>query len=186
MRYVRILFAPPLLAASIAFAGDPWIVTGRVVGISDGDTITVLDGDQTQHKIRLAGIDAPEKGQAFGERSRQSLAQMAHGKDARLDCHKTDRFGREVCKVWVQPLDCPRCGKTLDVGLAQISVGLAWWYSRYANEQSSEDSGRYKSEEEEARLRKRGLWVDEAPVPPWEWRAGRGSPGMRGTRSAAH
>ena len=71
---VRILFAPPLLAASIAFAGDPWIVTGRVVGISDGDTITVLDDAQTQHKIRFAGIDAPEKGQAFGERSKQSLS----------------------------------------------------------------------------------------------------------------
>lgn len=70
----------------------------------------------------------------------------------------------------VQPHDCPRCGKTLDVGLAQISVGLAWWFKRYAGEQSAEDRGRYKSEEEEARLRKRGLWVDEAPVPPWDWR----------------
>ena len=77
---------------------------------------------------------------------------MAHEKDARLECHKIDRFGREVCKVWVQPLDCPRCGKTLDVGLAEISAGLAWWFSRYANEQSPEDRGRYKSEEEEARL----------------------------------
>ena len=142
------------------------------MGISDGDTITVLDSEKKQHKVRINGIDAPEKGQAFGERSRQSLAQMAHGKDARIECHKTDRFGREVCKVWVQPLDCPRCGKTLDVGLAQISVGLAWWSRRYANEQSPEDRGRYKSEEEEARLRKRGLWVDEAPVPPWEWRKG--------------
>ena len=113
--------------------------------------------------MRLAGIDAPEKGQAFGERSRQSLAQMVHGKDARLECHKTDRVGREVCRVSVQPLDCPRCGKTLDVGLVQISVGLAWWYRRYADEQSAEDRGRYKSEEEEARLRKRGPWVDEAP-----------------------
>ena len=125
MKLVRIVFAAPLLAASIAFAGDPWIVTGRVVGISDGDTITVLDDAKRQHKIRINGIDAPEKGQAFGERSRQSLAQMAHGKDARIECHKIDRFGRGVCKVWVQPLDSPRCGKTLDVGLAQISVGLA-------------------------------------------------------------
>ena len=62
----------------------------------------------------------------------------------------------------------PRCGKTLDVGLALISVGLAWWFSRYAEEQSAEERGRYKSEEEEAHLRKRGLWVDSAPVPPWE------------------
>jgi endonuclease YncB( thermonuclease family) len=174
VRFVRILFAAPLLAASIAFAGDPWIVTGRVVGISDGDTITVLDADKKQHKIRIDGIDAPEKAQAFGERSRHSLAQMAQGKDARLECHKVDRFGREVCKVWVQPLDCPRCGKTLDVGLAQISVGMAWWYRRYADEQSPEDRGRYASEEEDARLRKRGLWADDSPMPPWEWRRNRG------------
>jgi endonuclease YncB( thermonuclease family) len=130
VRYVRFLFAAPLLLASISVAADPWIVSGRVVGVSDGDTITVLDPDQRQHKIRLSGIDAPEKGQAFGERSRQSLAQLAHGKDARIECHKIDRFGREVCKVWVEPLDCPRCGKTLDVGLAQISLGLAWWFRR--------------------------------------------------------
>ena len=109
-----------------------------MVGVSDRDTITVLDDAKTQHKIRIAGIDAAERGEAFGERSRQSLAQMAHGKDARIECHNTDRFGREVCKVRVQPLDCPRCGKTLDVGLAQISVGLAWWFSRYADEQSAE------------------------------------------------
>jgi len=142
VRYVRFLFASLAFVASISGAAESWIVSGRVVGISDGDTITLLDSDKRQHKIRLAGIDAPEKGQAFGERSRQSLAQMAHGKDAKLECHKTDRFGREVCKVWAQPLDCPRCGKTLDVGLAQISVGLAWWFGRYANEQSPEDRGR--------------------------------------------
>jgi endonuclease YncB( thermonuclease family) len=74
--------------------------------------------------------------------------------------------------LWpLQQLDCRHCGKTLDVALAQISVGLAWWFSRYADEQSAEDRGRYQSEEEEARLRKRGLWVDDAPVPPWEWRS---------------
>jgi len=142
VRYVRFLFASLALVASISAAAESWVVSGRVVGVSGGDTITLLDSDKRQHKIRLAGIDAPEKGQAFGERSRQSLAQMAHGKDAKLECHKTDRFGREVCKVWAQPLGCPRCGKTLDVGLAQISVGLAWWFGRYANEQSPEDRGR--------------------------------------------
>lgn len=124
-----VVFTSPALA-------DSWSREGRVVGVSDGDTITVLDSEKKQHKVRINGIDAPEKGQAFGELSRQSLAQMAHGRDARIECSKTDRFGREVCKVWVQPLDCPRCGKTLDVGLAQISVGMAWWFRRYADEQS--------------------------------------------------
>jgi len=152
-----------LLLALDATSAAGWVVEGYVVGVSDRDTITVLDDAQSRQKIRIAGIDAPEKGQAFGERSRQSLAQMAHGKDVRIVCHKTDRFGREVCKVWVQPLDCSRCGKTLDVGLAQISVGLAWWFSRYAEEQSVEDRGRYKSEEEEARLRKRGCGRTRAP-----------------------
>jgi endonuclease YncB( thermonuclease family) len=152
------------LAIGITHAAGVWVIEGRVVGISDGDTITVLDSEKKQHKVRLNGIDAPEKAQAFGERARQGLAQMVHGKDARVECHKKDRFGREVCKVWVQPLDCPRCGKTLDVGLAQISVGLAWWFSRYAAEQSAEDRGRYKSEEEEARLRRRGLWADPCPI----------------------
>ena len=106
------------LVAVIAFAIGRSVAqivarAARVVGLSrpDGDTITVLDTDKRQHKIRINGIDAPEKGQAFGERSRQSLAQMTHGKDARLECHKTDRFAREVCKVWVQPLDCLRCGR---------------------------------------------------------------------------
>jgi endonuclease YncB( thermonuclease family) len=152
-----------IFASSASAFAASWVVEGRVVGISDGDTITVLDSVNKQRKVRIDGIDAPEKGQAFGERSRQSLAQMAHGKDVRLECHKVDRFGREVCKVWVQPADCPRCGKTLDVGLAQISVGLAWWFRRYADEQSAEDRGRYGSEEDEARLRKRGPRRDTKP-----------------------
>jgi len=145
-------------------------LTGRVVGISDGDTITVLDASNTQHKIRLAGIDAPELKQAFGTRSKQNLSRMAYDMDARLECHKTDRYKREVCKVWVQPSDCPTCGKTLDAGHAQIIAGLAWWYRAYAKEQFAEDQGRYESAEDEARLRKWGLWGDAEPVPPWEWR----------------
>jgi endonuclease YncB( thermonuclease family) len=100
------------------------------------------------------------------------LLRLRTKRNARIECHNIDRFGREVCKVWIQPLDCPRCDKTLDVGLAQITVGLAWWFSRYADEQSPEDRGRYRREEEDARLRKRGLLVDDAPVPPWEWRKG--------------
>ena len=144
-------------------------LTGRVVGVTDGDTITVLDADKTQYKIRLAGIDAPEHNQAFGTRSQKNLSDMAFGKDARLDCKKTHR-GRQICKVWVQPSDCPTCGKTLDAGHAQIIAGLAWWYRAYAKEQSTEDQGRYESAEDEARLRKWGLWRDAEPVPPWEWR----------------
>lgn len=98
-------------------------IVGRVVAVADGDTITVLDAAKQQHKIRFNAIDAPERKQAFGTRSRQNLARYVAGKEVRLDCHKIDRYQRKICKVWVRPLDCPRCGKTLDVGLAQISDG---------------------------------------------------------------
>ena len=154
----------------VAFSASPATLTGHVVGVHDGDTITVLDATKTQHKIRLAGIDAPELKQAFGTRSRQNLSNMVYDKDARLECHKTDRYKRKVCKVWVQPSECTTCGKTLDTGHAQIIAGLAWWYRAYAREQSAEDQGRYESAEDEARLRRWGLWRDTEPVPPWEWR----------------
>ena len=142
----------------------------RVIGIADGDTITVLDANKQQHKIRFNGIDAPERRQSFGTRSTQNLGRYVARKDVRLDCPKVDRYGRKICKVWVQPADCSRCGKTLDVGLAQITDGMAWWYRRYADEQSPEDRGRYESAENEAQLRRWGLWADDNPVPPWEWR----------------
>ena len=93
--------------------------------------ITLLTPDKTQHRIRIAGIDAPEKAQPFGNRSKQNMERMAHGQEALADCPKTDRYGRKLCKVYVQPQDCPTCGKTLDVGLAQVSAGLAWWYRAY-------------------------------------------------------
>jgi endonuclease YncB( thermonuclease family) len=86
-------------------------------------------------------------------------------KIASLECHKTDRYGRKVCKVWVQPADCPTCGTTLDAGHAQVIAGLACWYRAYAK-----DQGRYDSAEQEARLRKQGQWQDKEPVPPWEFR----------------
>jgi endonuclease YncB( thermonuclease family) len=134
-------------------------LTGRVVGITDGDTLTVLVSRQ-QVKVRINGIDAPESGQPFADSSKQNLARLAFQKEARLECHTKDRYGWQVCKVWVQPSDCPSCGLTLDVGHAQILAGMAWWSREYAKEQTPEDSGRYESAEDEARKRKLGLWQD--------------------------
>jgi len=162
-----------LLAALLAFGicvAQAEVLEGRVVAVADGDTMTILDASKRQYRIRINGIDAPEKRQAFGERSKQNLSRMAFQKDVRLECHKTDQYKRKVCKVWVQPADCPTCGKTLDVGHAQVIAGLAWWYRAYAKEQTADDQGRYESAEDEARLRKQGLWRDREPVPPWEWR----------------
>jgi endonuclease YncB( thermonuclease family) len=158
------------LLIALAFAAPAETLTGRVVGVSDGDSLTVLDASNVQHKVRLAGIDAPERRQAFGNRSRQHLSDLVFRNVVSVHWQKRDRYGRIVGKVMVQPSDCPSCLRTLDVGHAQLSVGLAWWYRRYAREQTPDDQGRYESAELEARVRRVGLWIDEVPIPPWDFR----------------
>ena len=143
---------------------------GRVVGVTDGDTLTLLNSERKRYKIRLGGIDAPEDGQPFGQRSKENLSDMVFGKDVRVEWKKRDKYKRIVGKVWVQPESCPTCPMTLDAGHAQITVGLAWWYRKYAREQSPVDRGAYEFSEQEARAKRVGLWSEPDPVPPWEWR----------------
>jgi endonuclease YncB( thermonuclease family) len=146
---------------------------GRVVGIADGDTVTVLDTRGERHRVRLTGIDAPERDQPYGEPSRDSLRRMLFERSVRVEYTKKDDGGRILGKVWVQPADCPRCPLTLDTNLAQLTAGAAWWYRHYSDEQSPEDRGRYEFAEQEARARRAGLWKQPDPVPPWEWRHSR-------------
>lgn len=136
-------------------------LTGYVVSIADGDTITVLDANRQQHKIRLAGIDAPEKKQPFGDRSKQTLADMVFNKTVTVEWDKQDRYGRTVGKVIVN-------GR--DANFEQIRAGMAWWYEKYRKEQSAADQRLYANEEEQARARRVGLWRDVAPMAPWDWR----------------
>jgi len=177
---IRLLL--PALLTLVCFrasAADLEPFDARVVGVIDGDTITFLDGNQLQHRIRLAGIDAPEKDQPFGVRSLQSLTRMVLDNEVRIEPSKRDRRGRLVAKVWVTPIDLPctrtgdPCPKTLDVGRAQLTVGLAWHYEKYELEQPEEDRLAYAFEEQEARARKAGLWSDRDPTPPWVSRRSR-------------
>lgn len=152
-------------------------LTGRVVGVHDGDSITVLDDSRTQYKIRLSGIDAPELKQAFGTRSKQSLADMVYDKQVTVEREKPDRYGRIVGVVYIVGQVCIRgvsCQESkTDTGLMQVASGMAWHYKQYAREQSPTDRERYATEEKQARDAKRGLWADANPVPPWEWRRNR-------------
>jgi endonuclease YncB( thermonuclease family) len=132
-----------------------------VTAITDGDTINILDTQKTEHKIRISGIDAPEKAQPFGSKSTANLGRLAFNKDAQADCPKRDRFGRLVCKVTVDGTD---------VGLQQVTDGMAWWYRKYAKEQLGADQDSYEQAETMAKLRRIGLWGEVNPVPPWEWR----------------
>jgi endonuclease YncB( thermonuclease family) len=147
-----------LIWANTAIAAT---LEGIVVGVTDGDTITVLDGSKTQFKVRLAGIDAPESKQAFGQRSRQYLASIAFQKHVTCEWTKRDRYGRIVGKIVVD-------GQDINVRLVQ--AGLAWHYKAYAKEQSRSDTELYANAEIEAREKRVGLWADPEPVPPWEWR----------------
>lgn len=159
-----------LLLAILAAPAWADTFTGRVVNVSDGDTVTVLDAGKQQHKVRLAGIDAPEKGQAFGRRAGEYLAQLVKGKQATVDWNKIDRYQRKVGKLLAAPPDCPTCEHTLDVNLAMVMAGYAWHYKAYAKEQSVEDRTRYDAAENEARFTRAGLWHDKNPIPPWDWR----------------
>ena len=148
-----------LLLFPIVVSADTLI--GKVVKITDGDTLVVLDAGNTQHKIRLSGIDAPESNQPFGKRSKEALSALVAGQRVEVDWHKHDRYGRIVGKVIAQ-------GK--DVNLAQIRMGMAWWYRKYADEQSRVDQGLYAAAEAKARMTGVGLWKDKDPIAPWDWR----------------
>ena len=144
--------SPPAIAATY---------TGRVVGIADGDTLTVLDAAQRQHKIRLAGIDAPEKHQAWGQRAQQFLGERVFQRVVRVEVSKKDRYGREIGKVLLD-------GE--DINLALVRAGLAWHYRAYEREQPPQERGQYAEAELRARERRQGLWSDAHPVAPWDFR----------------
>lgn len=156
MRWLVTLCA--LLLATLCQAG---VVSGRVVRVADGDTITLLDVNKVQHKVRLAGIDAPERTQPYGERSRESLDELVAGKIVIVETHKKDRYGRLVGKVLVDGHD---------VNIEQVRRGMAWFYREYAHEQPAIDRQNYDQAEIEAKDFRKGLWADKSPVPPWEFR----------------
>lgn len=152
-----LLLAFALLASSV----QARLVSGRVVRVADGDTITVLDASKVQHKIRLAGIDAPEKAQAYGQRSRESLDELVAGRTVIVETTKKDRYGRFVGKVLVN-------GR--DINIEQIRRGMAWFYRHYEKELTDSDWQSYDRAEVEAKDYRRGLWADRSPTPPWEFR----------------
>jgi endonuclease YncB( thermonuclease family) len=133
------------------------VIHGRVVGVSDGDSVTVIDAHQTQYKIRLAGIDAPEKAQAYGQKAKESLSDLVFGKSVDVEWSKQDRYGRIVGMITLAGVD---------INLEQIKRGMAWHYKQYQREQSPQDRVAYAQFESQARDQKMGLWRDPAPMEP--------------------
>lgn len=152
------LFAPAL-AGAVSFEGV-------VVGIADGDTLTVLDG-RLQRRVRLSGIDAPEKGQPFSNRSKERLSDLTFRQKVQVDSTKIDRYGRHVGRV---------TARGVDVALQQLQDGLAWHYLAYAHEQPTPERLAYAAAERRARLARLGLWSHPQQLPPWEFRRARRKP----------
>ena len=163
----KLLVSLMLIAIQSATA-DP--LSGRVVGITDGDTLTFLQ-DHQEIKVRLVEIDAPEKAQAFGNKSKQSLADLCFKKSASLIDKGADRYGRTLARV-----NCDG----VDANVEQLRRGMAWVYDRYVTDRS------LYAIQDEAKAAKRGLWADANPTPPWEWRhAGEGTAQLPETANAA-
>lgn len=163
-----------LLAFSLSAcsASNTQTLEGWVTGIADGDTLTVLDAVRNSHKIRLLGIDAPERGQAFGEKSRQSLASLTFRRQVSVDWQGRDAYGRILGRVRVAAADCQQtnCPKSLDANLEQVRLGLAWWNKKFADTQFPGDARDYETAERDARTSRAGLWSERNPMPPWRWR----------------
>lgn len=136
-------------------------ISGRVVRVADGDTITILTPAKEQIRVRLAGIDAPEHNQAFGQVSKNYLSDAVAGQEVTIEYQHQDRYGRTIGKVLIGGIDA---------NLRQVQAGLAWWYRQYAKEQSAADRRAYEAAEDEARAARKGLWQDAEPVAPWEFR----------------
>jgi endonuclease YncB( thermonuclease family) len=150
-----------LSVLSFAHISHADVLHGLVVAVADGDTITVLDESKQQHKIRLMGIDAPEKKQAYGQRSKESLSELVYMKDVEVTWTKRDRYGRTVGQVSFDGTD---------MCLEQIKRGMAWHYKQYQREQAESDRSLYSDSESLARELKIGLWHDETPIEPSSFR----------------
>jgi micrococcal nuclease len=156
--FMRNLCAAIACCLALAFVAQADTLRVHVVGVTDGDTIRVVNADGQMEKIRLSGIDAPEKRQAYGARAKQFTADAVTGEDVTLVTHGHDRYGRIIADVYR--------GDGTSLNEALVRDGLAWWYWKYSRDE------RLRDLELQARKRRVGLWHDEVPQPPWEYRHG--------------
>jgi len=161
MKYAALsylLLAIIVLVAPLTVVADT--ISGNVVDIADGDTITVLDANNQRHEIRLSGIDAPESGQGFGSAAKLNLSDLVLGEKVAVIWNKLDSNRRILGTVTVG---------SVDAGLEQIKAGFAWYFRRYESDLPEIKRRLYAAAEAEARTKRRGLWQQSNPVAPWEW-----------------
>ena len=154
----KALFLSLFLIFLLIIPSLAWAWSGMVVGVTDGDTIKVMGSHNKQVRIRLYGIDCPEKSQAFGKRAKQFTSKLVYGKVVEVEVMDTDRYGRTVAMIYADKI-------LLNEEL--LKAGLAWVYYKYCHELVCHAWADYQFA---AKLDKRGLWSDPDPIPPWEFR----------------
>lgn len=160
LKSTSLMLKNTLLAVSVLIFGEGNVcadIQGQVVRVLDGDTIEVLQTNHERSRIRLDGIDAPEKKQDFGQRSRQFLSSQLAQQFVTITGDEVDRYGRLLGTVWLNGQD---------INLLQVQSGMAWAY-RY---QGKASNSAYLAMEKEARKQRKGLWTDPTAVEPWKWR----------------
>lgn len=159
-----ILFLLICIIPCLAYADPPNCrINGKVIKVVDGDTLIVLDEKKSQHKIRLAGIDAPERGQPFGKKSKKYLQALVKNSKVCVDWHKLDKYGNKIGIIIL--------GKA-ELNYKMINKGLAWHYKVFQYQQSKYEREKYTEAEIDAKLAGIGLWSEPNAIPPWEWRKG--------------
>jgi len=165
MKYLKlaVISVVVALSSSVAFAQSSKIF-GLVVGVSDGDTIRVLNSEGQEVRVRLLGIDAPESSQPFGRVSKRALSDLIFRENVEVRFDKTDRFGRIVGKI---------IHNNRDINLIMVKNGLAWHYTRFIQEQPSADRVSYARGQQQAQAQKIGIWSQPNPQAPWDFRRNR-------------
>ena len=171
-RMIRLILAGMLVLASLA--AHARALEGRVIEVTDGDTITVLSNGTSTHRVRLIGIDAPERFQNHGDMARERLRRLLRGKNVRIEWERMDDYGRIVGTVYVAEGDVP-CARAeclrADAAVVMLREGHAWLQKPADPLLTAEQQQLYSRAEKQARAGKSGLWREASAVPPWEWRS---------------
>ena len=146
-----------ILIALYSLSAQAEIIRGKVIKIADGDTLTLLTDSNKKIKIRLAGIDTPERKQSFGNTAKNALAKLVFQKEVQIEVRTKDRYGRTVGIVFLD---------NQNVNYELVRKGMAWAYKKYTDNEILYEL------EAQAKTRRIGLWADETPIAPWDWRRG--------------
>jgi endonuclease YncB( thermonuclease family) len=165
---LRLLLATLVFLCFTARAEE---LTGQIVAVHSGDSFSLQDGSGKRHVVRLIAVSAPRTSQPYHTNSLKNLTELALNKSARVVWTRRNDLGQIVAKAFISEPTCSNnCALDRDLGLTQLEAGMAWWFKEERKEQTLHDQGYYEYAEFDAKQRRIGLWFDNKPIAPWQWR----------------